>query len=328
MTILRCVACAVVLGVLGALIAPTLAGDPDPDAWLASRAERVRRLPPESASAAMREDLGELRRRMVRDGMDEKLAGALTALPEDLLLTDSRDRAAAALEIVRKRLRRFAAASERRWPPAPEGARERLEAIFQDDAFHLEPDEQASAADLMSRIRAWIGAMLERMFAAVASRPFLVRTIAYAFLAGLAVTLGWLIVRLWTAGRAIRGRPATVDHRPMRKDIDPVDVLARAERFARDGRWREALGAVQTASVLALKRRGDLPDRPSLTDQEGIRALRRDVPGHIRSCFERLSGMHDRAVYGGMPPGEETVTEAIALGADLVREEPGTRESA
>lgn len=319
--IVACVAVAVSLAIQG------ISAGGDLDGWLASRAERVRALPADAAPAAMREDLGELRRILVRDGMDEDLAAALTALPEDLLLTDSRNRASAALEIVRKRLRRFEEASLRRWPPAPEGARERFETILEGEEFNLQPDEQASAADLMSRIRAWIGAMLTNMFNAIAARPALVRTIAYAFLAALALALGWLIVRLWTAGRAARTRPAAVSHRPMRRERDPREVLDLAQALARDGRWRQALGTAQAAVILALKRRGALPDLPSLTDLEGVDALRPDVPPDVRARFERLVAMHDRAVYGGDAPAEDSVSEAIALGSSLVHPDPAPTET-
>lgn len=312
------------MAIVAALVALLAVGDgvaldTDLDTWLSSRVARLRSLPEASASAAMREDLGALRQLLVQRGTDIELATALIALPEELLLTDSRARAVAALQIVRRRLDHFEAATHRTWPETPGDARARLEQILKDDAFNLEPQDPAGVTDLLTRIQAWIGSMLARMFHAIASRPFLVRAIAYGLITVLVIALGWVIVRLLARGPAGRRAMPVVTHRPVTADVRPAEVLSRAQRFAGAGQWREALGTTQAAAVLALKFRGALPDEPSLTDLEGIDALHPDVDRNDRSRFERLVGIHDRAVYGGIAPGDDAVDEALVLGSALVR---------
>lgn len=95
-------------------------------------------------------------------------------------------------------------------------------------------------------------------------------------------------------------------------------VLRRAKVEAAAGRLSPAMRLLEKAAILALRSSGELPERPGLTDLEGIQLLRDRGTPALRSVFERLAGLHDRSIYARRELGAGTVSEATALAEAIV----------
>ena len=262
----------------------------------------------------------ELRERLVRQGLDEDLAQALAPAPAFSVDEDSPQAVVHALQGTRRRLVRFAAASRRSPPPISEDAHDRLKSILEDPVFTSKGESASLMQRIVSALNRFLVPRMGRFFSAVARHPRLT-LVVILLLAAAAAAL--ILTRLAPWPRRILG-PARLSSRSGTEltqagGASPYELLDRARAAHAAGQRVRALKVVELAAVTALRGHGALPDQPGLTDLEGIRLLRGHADEKVRRSFERLATLHDRVVYGGLPPDEPTISEALKLASILVR---------
>jgi len=192
-----------------------------------------------------------------------------------------------------------------------------LGSVLEDPAFRKE----RRRASLLHRARLsfyrFLGRLFERARGLVASNLALVKA-GILVLIGLAVAfVVYGIVTLLRRPPRRADLPAPVEGVDADRPADEGALLFRADGEASAGRFVRALRLLEHAAIVILRKRGELPARPGLTDLEGVRVLRERRAGEATELFARIAELHDRAVYGGFPPGPAVVEEARAAATRL-----------
>lgn len=283
--------------------------------WLDERLATIHATALPDSERLTPETIQEVRARLDSEGLDARVAGALAPQPTE---GTSLKRQVYLLEGTGRRLRAFARATARPITPAPQQARTDLEQILRDPTFNLETRRTGSLERAMAAFRRMIfGLIVSAMEAASSHARLLTVVIGTVIVAALFLVFGKIVTILRRGPRA----PALVPRHPstmIPDGEDPRATFARALAFAASGRGREAVTLLEAASVEALRRQGELPEDPGLTDLEAVRWLRGHGRHDVRAPFEKLSSIHDRVVYGGSPAQASVVQDAVGLARALV----------
>lgn len=306
---------------LAALCAPAWAADPTANAsaaaraatWLEGRTAAIHASPPDESGRLARATIQELRGRLEAEGLDPPLAVALSPVPGTGASTG---REIHLLERAAKRLRAFARSSARPLPPVPAGARSEMERILQDPVFDLKPENAGHLARVTATLRRFLFEVVSSVVEAASSHARLVMALVVTIMAAALLLFVMKLVRALRSHEAAPVRPSHPSHAA--GAIDPQALIAKAQESAAAGRGRAALKLLETASVLALRSRGDIPPDPGLTDLEAVGWLRQRGGSQIGASFERLSFLHDGIVYGGREAAGVVIEEAIVLARTLV----------
>jgi len=156
----------------------------------------------------------------------------------------------------------------------------------------------------------WLLKVMERLYGRSAGASAFA---TWAVLAVLAVLAAASLMAY--ASRAIANRlaMASCDH-GARPEADgelsaPADLLAEADRLAREGDLRAALERSFVATLVHLDRVGLIRYDPTRTNWENLASISRGVPASIRSRLAHAARVFDRVWYGHKPVSASEYSE-------------------
>ncbi len=184
--------------------------------------------------------------------------------------------------------------------PTPSEGRSWLRRELVDPDYH--------EGDLLQRILAWLGRVVDDGIAVAERTPPL------SIFAAMLVVLGLVLGLVWLLGRADRSpggrRPATaVVADP---SLTAAQLRSRAEAAYAEGRWHDALVDAFRATATRQAERGRLDDLPALTAHEVGESLAASHPAEATQVRE-VTRHFDEVLYGDRPGGREWADGALAL---------------
>ena len=170
----------------------------------------------------------------------------------------------------------------------------------------LDPDYHQG--DLLQRLLAWLGRVIDDGIAVAQRTPPL------SLFAAMLVVLGLVLGLVWLLSRASRSPGGRTRATPVVDDptLTAAQLRARAEAAYAEGRWQDALVDAFRATATRQAERGRLDDLPALTAHEVGEALAASHPDRAAQVRE-VTRHFDEVLYGDRPGETGWADAALAL---------------